>query len=124
MAYNPIFDTTSSHTILDSGLDVQTVRRPQQRVLRRGLFTLDRLTGEIAWQGEVVRLGREQHAMLTLMLEHAGQILSADYLASALDVAPLSVSAHVCALRANLQEHGISSWLPRGVEGAGYVLWR
>lgn len=124
MAYNPIFDTADAHVVLNGTPDVQSLRQPKQRMLRRGYFSLDRLTGEIAWHGETIRLGREQHHLLTLMLEHAGQILSSEYLASALDIAPLNVKPMVCNLRSTLQEHGVSGWLPREVEGTGFVLWR
>ncbi len=124
MAYNPIFDAVTPDVAVESDVEVQLVRRPRQRIVRRGAYALDRMTGTIEWKGETLHLRREQRELLALLLERAGQILSMDSLATLLGISSSAVETRMSSLRAQLQEYGISMWLPRRVDGAGYVLWR
>lgn len=93
------------------------------KALRVGAYTVDAKTMAIRWRGELLRLSGEQRQVLRVMLQHAGQILSCERLASLLGVTADKVDAHVASLRASLESAGVT-WVPRRAEGCGYILWR
>ena len=96
---------------------------PAMKAVRVGAYTVEAKTAAIRWRGELLRLSGEQRQMLRVMLQHAGQILSCERLASLLDIASDKVDAHMASLRAALESAGVT-WLPRRAEGCGYILWR
>lgn len=96
---------------------------PSIKALRVGAYTVDAKTMAIRWRGEVLGLSGDQRHMLRVMLQHAGQILSCERLATLLDIAADKVDAQMAALRASLEAAGVT-WLPRRAEGCGYILWR
>ena len=91
--------------------------------MRIGAFTVDAETSTIQWRGEPLRLSDDEHKTLRVLLQHAGQIVSCDRLASLLHVASNSVDARVRSLRVTLEASNVT-WLPRRAEGCGYILWR
>lgn len=95
----------------------------RSKAIRIGAFTVDAQTSVIRWRGEIVRLSAEQRRALRVMLEHAGQIMSRERLATHLQITADKVDVHMQALRAALEAAGIT-WVPRRAEGCGYILWR
>ncbi|HEU5347975.1 MAG TPA: hypothetical protein VFU63_05120 [Ktedonobacterales bacterium] len=93
------------------------------KALRIGAFTVDAQTSAIRWRGEMLRLNADQRHALRVMLEHAGQIMSRERLASHLQITADRVDEHMLALRAALEAAGVT-WVPRRAEGCGYILWR
>lgn len=93
------------------------------KAIRIGAYTVDAQTSVIRWRGEIIRLSAEQRRALRVMLEHAGQIMSRERLATHLQITADNVDAHMQALRAALEAAGIT-WVPRRAEGCGYILWR
>ena len=96
---------------------------PSMKSLRVGAYTMEAKTMAIRWRGELIKLSGEQRQMLRVMLQHAGQILSSERLASLLDTTADKVEAQMASLRASLEAAGVT-WLPRRAEGCGYILWR
>ena len=91
--------------------------------LRVGAYVVDAQTLVIRWRGEPLRLTNEQRRALRVMLQHAGQIMSCERLASLLHITADKVDAHIHSLRTTLEAAGVT-WLPRRAEGCGYILWR
>lgn len=96
---------------------------PRLKHIRIGAYTVDAQTNVIRWRGETLPLSSEQRQTLRILLQHAGQILSCERLASLLHVAAEKVDTHVYSLRTALEAAGVS-WVPRRVDGCGYILWR
>ena len=96
---------------------------PTMKALRVGAYTVDAKTMAIRWRGELLQLSGEQRQLLRVLLQHAGQILSCERLASLLGTTADKVDAHIASLRASLESAGVT-WLPRRAEGCGYILWR
>lgn len=96
---------------------------PRLKHIRIGAYTVDAQTNVIRWRGEMLPLSSEQRQTLRILLQHAGQILSGERLASLLHVAAEKVDTHVYSLRTALEAAGVS-WVPRRVDGCGYILWR
>ncbi len=97
------------------------MRRP--KLLRVGSYTMDLISGAVRWRGEPLRLGLEERELLAIMLQRAGQILSCERLASMLGTTVEAAEARLATLREKLQADGVT-WLPRKVNGCGYILWR
>lgn len=91
--------------------------------IRVGAYVVDRQTTVIRWRGEPLRLSEEQRQMLHVMLQHAGQIMSCERLASLVRTPAETIDARISSLRAALEAAGVT-WLPRRAEGCGYILWR
>lgn len=96
---------------------------PRVKPIRIGAFTVDAQTHTIRWRGEVLTLSGEQGQTLRVLLQHAGQILSRERLASLLHIATDRVDSHIQSLREALEAAGVT-WVPRRAEGCGYILWR
>jgi len=93
------------------------------RPIRIGAYTMDVTTNVIRWRGETLRLSQDNRQTLHVLLQHAGQILSAERLAALLQIASDTVDAQIHSLRTALEAAGVT-WLPRRAEGCGYILWR
>lgn len=91
--------------------------------IRIGAYTVDAKTNMIRWRGELLRLSQDERQTLRVLLQHAGQILSRERLASLLHIASDRVDTHIYSLRTTLEASGVT-WLPRRAEGCGYILWR
>ena len=121
------FVTLSDMTVLpdskpdDSSSGISLL--PRARGLRVGAYTIDDQTSTIRWSGELLSLSGDQRQTLRVLLQHAGQILSRERLASLLHIASETVDAQILSLRATLETAGVT-WLPRRAEGCGYILWR
>lgn len=121
------FVTLSDMTVLpdsksdDSSSGISLL--PRARGLRVGAYTIDAQTSTIRWRGELLSLSGDQRQTLRVLLQHAGQILSRERLASLLHIASETVDAQILSLRATLETAGVT-WLPRRAEGCGYILWR
>jgi DNA-binding response OmpR family regulator len=96
---------------------------PRMKSIRIGAYTMEAKSDVIRWRGELLRLGQDERQTLRVLLQHAGQILSCERLASLLNIAADRVDSHVHSLRASLEAAGVT-WLPRRAEGCGYILWR
>lgn len=95
----------------------------RKKHIRIGAYTVDAQTNVIRWRGEMIPLSGEQRQTLRILLQHAGQILSCERLGHLLHVAAEKVDSHVYSLRTALEVAGVS-WVPRRVDGCGYILWR
>jgi hypothetical protein len=95
----------------------------RMKPIRIGSYTLDAKTNVIRWKGELLRLSNEERQTLRVMLQHAGQILSHERLASLLHTTSDKVDDHMHSLRITLLASGVT-YLPRRAEGCGYILWR
>ncbi len=102
----------------DEGLALLPLVKP----IRIGAYTMDAKADVIRWRGELLRLSGEERQTLRVLLQHAGQILSCERLASLLHVACDTVDTHIHSLRSTLEASGVT-WLPRRAEGCGYILW-
>jgi len=92
-------------------------------VVRFGGFSLHRSTRSIFWLMASLSLREEEHALLALFIEHAGQILSLTQIAALLGRQQCAeVELHVSALQQSLHAQGVPR-VPRRVEGLGYILW-
>ena len=91
--------------------------------IRIGFYTLEAKTNVIRWRGELLLLSNEQRQTLRVLLQHAGQILSRERLATLLHTTSDQVDEHIHSLRASLIAAGVTC-LPRRAEGCGYILWR
>jgi DNA-binding response OmpR family regulator len=72
---------------------------PRLKHIRIGAYTVDAQTDVIRWRGEMLPLSSEQRQTLRILLQHAGQILSCERLASLLHVAAERVDTSVYSLR-------------------------
>ena len=75
---------------------------------------MDAQTNVIRWRGEMLSLSSEQRQTLRILLQHAGQILSGERLASLLHVAAEKVDTHVYSLRTALEAGRILGATTRG----------
>jgi DNA-binding response OmpR family regulator len=121
MEYAVLSDDVSSAQVGTLADSSPALRRP--KLLRVGAYTMDPATGAIRWRGEGLHLGLEERELLGVMLQRAGQILSCERLATLLSTTVESIDARVGALRDKLVADGVT-WLPRKVDGCGYILWR
>ena len=97
------------------------LRRP--KIMRVGGYTMDMISGAVRWRGEALGLGLEERELLGIMLQRAGQILSCERLASMLGTTVETAETRLATLREKLMAVGVT-WLPRKVNGCGYILWR
>lgn len=97
------------------------LRRP--KMLRIGGYTMDSMSGAVRWRGEALKLGLEERELLGIMLQRAGQILSCERLAVMLSTTVEKAEARLATLRETLLSEGVT-WVPRKVNGCGYILWR
>jgi DNA-binding response OmpR family regulator len=123
MDYVKFSETSGLPTVeLDASEESVALLR-RVRPLRIGAYTVDATTSVIRWRGETLRLSQDDRQMLHVLLQHAGQILSCERLATLLQTASNKVDAQILSLRTALEAAGVT-WLPRRAEGCGYILWR
>jgi DNA-binding response OmpR family regulator len=84
---------------------------------------MDVTTNVIRWRGETLQLSQDDRQTLRVLLQHAGQILSCEQLASLLSIASDAVDLQIRSLRLSLEASGVTL-VPRRAEGCGYILWR
>jgi DNA-binding response OmpR family regulator len=126
MGYTPAFDLLEmSETVLAGRPAARTTgaHRQEHTLLRFGGLVMDPRTGATSWSGTVLALPVEERETLSVLLRRAGQIVSRERLASALDIKLEHVDRRVERLREALRAAG-STCLPYVVEGLGYILWR
>ena len=123
MDYVKFSETSGLPTVeLDASEESVALLR-RVRPLRIGAYTVDATTSVIRLRGEMLRLSQDDRQMLHVLLQHAGQILSCERLATLLQIASNKVDAQILSLRTALEAAGVT-WLPRRAEGCGYILWR
>ncbi|HEV2460305.1 MAG TPA: hypothetical protein VGS80_18260 [Ktedonobacterales bacterium] len=129
MAYTPAFDTLDSvEPLAAAAVDLKEERRPTRRPtprasLRFGGFQMDPLTGATSWGGRSLTLSAGDRQLLAVLLRRGGQIVSREYLATALGTTVRAMEERVERLTTMLKHEGVRC-LPCQVDGLGYVLWR
>lgn len=123
MAYEPMTHETAMPPLDSAVLNRAGKTATAPRVLRLGALSMDPRSGAVRWRGETLHLSTDERELLAELLRHAGQIMSADRLATRLHARRDAVEVRMRKLIKTMHDEGVRL-VPRQVEGCGYVLWR